>query len=396
MARFLSSEAVTEGHPDKVCDIISDSILDAYLELDPDSRVAVETTAKDGLVVIEGEISVPRVLDHVAIVRQALHDIGYTTAESGIDPDGCGIINNIRPRVFDNPQGNYGDTLSVADKEEAYNTFGGDQGIMIGYANDDTDALMPLPIYASNRIAERLAYVRKNGIIPQLRPDGKVLVTVEYTDDLRPVAFRHVLISAQHSPELSLDEVRAQVREKVLDPVLAQFPKVDSSDVHVVINTSEFHTGGPKADSGLTGRKIIVDTYGGFAAHGGGAFSGKDPRKPDRSAAYAARWVAKNIVAAGLARRAQVSLGYFRNTAAPVNVDIETYGTETVPREAIQKAVEKVFDLRQLAIIEQLNLRRPIYRKTAAYGHFGRQGEEFTWENTEKSEILYRTAKNVL
>lgn len=393
MTRLLSSEAVTEGHPDKVCDIISDSILDAYLTLDPDSRVAVETTAKDGLVVVEGEVSVPRVLDHVEITRQALRDIGYTTAESGIDPDGCGIINNIRPRVFDNPQGDYGDTDEITDKETAYNTFGGDQGIMIGYANDDTDALMPLPAYAANRIAERLAYVRKNGIIPLLRPDGKVLVTVEYTDDLKPLAFRHILISTQHDPRLSVEDVRREVRKNVLDPVLATFPNIDSDNIDVVINASAFHTGGPKADSGLTGRKIIVDTYGGFAAHGGGAFSGKDPRKPDRSAAYAARWVAKTIVAAGLARRAQVSLGYFRNQASPVSVDIETYGTQTVPRSAIQHAVGRVFDLRQLAIIDQLNLRRPIYRKTAAYGHFGRTGEEFTWESTDRAGALRSAAQ---
>ena len=364
MTRLISSEAVTEGHPDKVCDIISDSILDAYLALDPDSRVAVETTAKDGLVVVEGEVSVPRILDHVEITRQALRDIGYTTADSGIDPDGCGIINNIRPRVFDNPQGNYGDTDKIADKETAYNTFGGDQGIMIGYANDDTDALMPLPAYAANRIAERLAYARKNGIIPLLRPDGKVLVTVEYTDDLKPIAFRHVLISTQHDPHLSVKEVRDAVRAEVLDPVLETFHGISTDDVDVVINASPFHTGGPKADSGLTGRKIIVDTYGGFAAHGGGAFSGKDPRKPDRSAAYAARWVAKTIVAA----------------------------TQSVPRETIQHAVEQVFDLRQLAIIDELNLRRPIYRKTAAYGHFGRSGEEFTWERTDKADALRAAA----
>ena len=255
---------------------------------------------------------------------------------------------------------------------------------------------MPLPVYAANRIAERLAYVRKNGIIPLLRPDGKVLVTVEYTDDLRPVAFRDVLISAQHAPELSVEDVRREVREKVLDPVLETFPGVAHDDLHVVINQNEFNTGGPQGDSGLTGRKIIVDTYGGFAAHGGGAFSGKDPRKPDRSAAYAARWVAKNIVAAGLARRVQVSLGYFRNVGAPVSVDIETYGTESVPREAIQKAVEEVFDLRQLAIIERLELRRPIYRKTAAYGHFGRDDADFTWERTDEVDTLLRAAKNVL
>lgn len=397
MTRLLTSESVTEGHPDKVCDIISDSILDAYLEVDPDSRVAVETSAKDGLVVVEGEVSAPRTLDHVAIVRKAIADIGYTDAASGLDPEGAGVINNIRPREFDSNDGgawgNYGDDTKVS-REEAYNTFGGDQGLMVGYASDDTKALLPLPIYAASRLAERLGYVRKNGIIPLLRPDGKTLVSVEYANDniTDPRAIRHVLISTQHSDKLALDDVRAQVREYVLEPVLATLG-VDASEAEVVINRSPFINGGPKADAGLTGRKIIVDTYGGIAGHGGGAFSGKDPRKPDRSAAYAARWAAKNIVAAGLARRAQVQLGYFNRVATPITIDVETFGTETVAREKIQRAVAATFDFRQLAIIDQLDLRRPIYRKTAAYGHFGRNDADFTWERTDKVDELLRNVK---
>lgn len=392
MGRILVSESVTEGHPDKVCDIISDSILDAYLEIDPDSRVAVETSAKDGLVVVEGEVSAPQTLDHVAIVREAIASIGYTSAAVGLDAEGAGVINNIRPREFDSEDGgafgNFGDD-SELDREEAYNTFGGDQGLMIGYASDDTKALLPLPIYAASRLAERLAYVRKNGIVPLLRPDGKTLVSVEYANDniTDPKAIRHILISTQHSDELGLDEVRALVREHVLEPVLETLD-VDASQAQVVINESPFINGGPKADAGLTGRKIIVDTYGGVAGHGGGAFSGKDPRKPDRSAAYAARWAAKNIVAAGLARRAQVELGYLNRSASPITVDVETFGTETVDRAAIERAVRKTFDFRQLAIIDELDLRRPIYRKTAAYGHFGRDDEDFTWERTDKVEAL--------
>ncbi|NEG88476.1 methionine adenosyltransferase [Bifidobacterium aerophilum] len=397
MTRLLTSESVTEGHPDKVCDIVSDTILDAYLELDPDSRVAVETSAKDGLVVVEGEVSAPRTLDHVALVRKAIASIGYTDAASGLDPEGAGVINNIRPREFDSNDGgawgNYGDDKKVS-KEEAYNTFGGDQGLMVGYASDDTKALLPLPIYAASRLAERLAYVRKNGIIPLLRPDGKTLVSVEYANDdiTDPRAIRHILISTQHSDKLALDDVREQVRKEVLEPVLATLD-VDASEAEVVINRSAFINGGPKADAGLTGRKIIVDTYGGIAGHGGGAFSGKDPRKPDRSAAYAARWAAKNIVAAGLARRAQVQLGYFNRVARPITIDVETFGTETVDRTKIQEAVAKTFDFRQLAIIDELDLRRPIYRKTAAYGHFGRDDADFTWERTDKVEELLRNVR---
>ena len=397
MTRLLTSESVTEGHPDKVCDIVSDSILDAYLTLDPDSRVAVETSAKDGLVVVEGEVSAPKVLNHVSIVRQAIAGIGYTDAASGIDPEGAGIIDNIRPREFDSNDGgawgNYGDSSAVS-REEAYNTFGGDQGLMVGYACDDTKTLLPLPIYAASRLAERLAAVRKDGTIPELRPDGKTLVSVEYANDnvTDPRAIRHVLISTQHSDKIALEDVRAQVRASVLEPVLESLD-VDSSQADVVINRSPFINGGPKADAGVTGRKIIVDTYGGIAGHGGGAFSGKDPRKPDRSAAYAARWAAKNIVAAGLARRAQVQLGYFNRVAQPISIDVETFGTETVDRAAIQRAVSKTFDFRQLAIIDELNLRRPIYRKTAAYGHFGREDPDFTWERTDKVDELLKNVK---
>lgn len=388
--RFLTSEAVTEGHPDKVCDIISDAVLDAYLALDPDSRVAVETSAKDGLVVVEGEVSAPRFLDHIKIVRDAIASIGFTDAYSGLDPQGCGIINNIRPREFDSNSGVFGDIndVSALSKEQQYEAFGGDQGLMVGYACDDTPQLMPLPIYAANRLAESLAEARKSGRLPFLRPDGKTLVSVEYQSDLLdPVRITHVLISTQHDADITLDEVRNAVREQVLLPTIDALG-YSLEDAQVVINRSRFVNGGPRADAGLTGRKIIVDTYGGIAAHGGGAFSGKDPHKPDRSAAYAARWVAKNIVAAGLARRAQVQIGYFHRTARPISIDIETFGTQQVERAAIQHAVEQTFDLRQLAIMDRLNLFRPIYQKTAAYGHFGRNDPDFTWEQTDVIDEL--------
>ncbi|MBT1166663.1 methionine adenosyltransferase [Bifidobacterium simiarum] len=386
MTRVLTSESVTEGHPDKACDIISDSILDAYLQVDGRSAVAAEATAKDGLVVVEGEISAPTVLDHVEITRQALRDIGYTDAESGINPDGCGIINNIRPREFDENLGNY-DVNTGKAEEELLDAPAQDQGIVVGYAINDNPSLQPLPIYTASRLAERLAYVRKNGIVPELRPDGKVIVSLEYDDDFRPQAITNVLISTQHSPKLSLEAVRSAVREHVVAPVLDAID-VRHDDATVTINNGPFHNGGPKADSGLTGRKIIVDTYGGLAAHGGGAFSGKDPSKVDRSAAYAARWVAKNIVAAGLAYRAQVTIGYFALQAKPISVDVETFGTQTVDREKIVEAVNRVFDLRPYSIIRDLDLQRPIYRKTAAYGHFGRDDKDFTWERTDRADAL--------
>lgn len=391
MARYITSESVTEGHPDKVCDIVSDSILDAYLEVDPDSRVAVETTAKDGLVVVEGEVSASRTLDHVQIARDAIAGIGYTDADSGLDPYGAGVVNNIRPRFFDSNQvEGYGNLHDADDltREEAYERFGGDQGLVVGYATDDTRELFPLPLLAAHRLAQRLATVRKTGVIPELRPDGKTLVSVEYGDDLLdPRTITNVLISTQHSPDIPVEQVRERVRAEVLDPVLAGLD-VDSSHADVIINKEPFVTGGPKADAGVTGRKIIVDTYGGVAGHGGGAFSGKDPRKSDRSAAYAARWAAKNVVAAGLARRVQIQIGYSYATAKPVTVDVETFGTEKVSRDKIQAAVERTFDFRLLAIIDRLDLRRPIYRKTAAYGHFGRNDPDFTWERTDRVDEL--------
>ncbi|KAA8819584.1 methionine adenosyltransferase [Bifidobacterium vespertilionis] len=387
MTRLLTSESVTEGHPDKVCDIISDSILDAYLTVSPLSAVAAETTAKDGLVVVEGEVSAPTVLDHVEIARQALRDIGYTDADSGISPDGAGIINNIRPRDFDGNVGNY-DRLVGKSGDELLDVPAQDQGIVVGYAVDDNPSLLPLPIYIASRIAERLAQVRKDGTLPLLRPDGKVIVSIEYDDDLHPVAFRNVSLSTQHSPDFVLDDVRSAVREQVIDPVLARIDVPLAANAIVKVNNGPFINGGPKADSGLTGRKIIVDTYGGLAAHGGGAFSGKDPSKVDRSAAYAARWVAKNIVAAGLAYRAQVTIGYFVAESDPISIDVETYGTETVDRARIVDAVKRVFDLRPFAIIRELDLQRPIYRPTAAYGHFGRTEPDFTWERTDRVDAL--------
>ena len=386
MSRYFVSESVTEGHPDKVADKVSDAILDAYLAKDPDSRVAVETTVKDGLVTVEGEVSAPFILDHVAIARKAIAEIGYTTADSGIDPYGAGVINNIRPRDFDSTTGNYGQE-SGKDKEKVYDSFIGDQGLVVGYATNETDAYLPLPYVAATKLAERLAYVRKHGIVPQLRPDGKTLVVVKYGEDLRAERFDTVLISTQHSQDIAVEDVREKVRQNVLVPVLDSFG-LDYSDAHIVINYSSFVHGGPYADAGLTGRKVIVDTYGGFASHGGGAFSGKDPRKADRSEAYAARWAAKNIVAAGLADRAKVTLGFIVGQGSPASIDVETYGTEHVPRPTIQQAVETVFDFRLLSVVDQLQLARPIYYKTAAYGHFGRNDPDFTWERLDKVDAL--------
>ena len=398
MSRYLVSESVTEGHPDKVADKISDAIVDAYLAKDPDSRVAVETVVKEGLISLEGEISAPFTLNHAQIARQAAAEIGYTDADSGLDPQGAGIINNVWPRDFDSNIGDWGEAreLSPEEKEKLYNSYVGDQGLVIGYATDETKEYLPLPYVAATKLAERLAYVRKNGIIPQLRPDGKTEVIVEYSEDLtRALRFDAVLISTQHSPEISLEDVRKRVHDEVLVPVLDQFG-LDYSRATIVINRSTFIHGGPHSDAGLTGRKVVVDTYGGIGSHGGGAFSGKDPHKADRSEAYAARWAAKNVVAAGLAHRAQVTLGFVLGQGAPASIDVETFGTETVPRQAIQRAVEKVFDFRLLSIIDQLDLERPIYYKTAAYGHFGRNDPDFTWERLDKADALRQAAQEAL
>ena len=390
MSRYLISESVTEGHPDKVADKISDAIVDAYLAKEPDARVAVETVVKEGLISLQGEISAPFTLNHGEIARKAAEEIGYTDADSGLDPRGAGVINNVWPRDFSSDLGDFGqeDASSEEEKEHIYDTFVGDQGLVVGYATDETAEYLPLPYVAATKLAQRLAYVRKNGIIPQLRPDGKTEVVVEYNEDLsRALRFAAVLISTQHSPDIALEDVRSQVREQVLEPVLDEFG-LDYSRARIVINRTPFIQGGPHSDAGLTGRKVVVDTYGGIGSHGGGAFSGKDPHKADRSEAYAARWAAKNIVAAGLAHRAQVTLGFILGQGAPVSIDVETYGTEQVPREIIQKAVEQVIDFRLLSIIDQLDLERPIYYKTAAYWHFGHDDPDYTWEKTDKVDAL--------
>ena len=390
MSRYLISESVTEGHPDKVADKISDAIVDAYLAKEPDARVAVETVVKEGLISLQGEISAPFTLNHGEIARKAAEEIGYTDADSGLDPRGAGVINNVWPRDFSSDLGDFGqeDASSEEEKEHIYDTFVGDQGLVVGYATDETAEYLPLPYVAATKLAQRLAYVRKNGIIPQLRPDGKTEVVVEYNEDLsRALRFAAVLISTQHSPDIALEDVRSQVREQVLEPVLDEFG-LDYSRARIVINRTPFIQGGPHSDAGLTGRKVVVDTYGGIGSHGGGAFSGKDPHKADRSEAYAARWAAKNIVAAGLAHRAQVTLGFILGQGAPVSIDVETYGTEQVPREIIQKAVEQVIDFRLLSIIDQLDLELPIYYKTAAYGHFGHDDPDYTWEKTDKVDAL--------
>lgn len=388
--RLFTSESVTEGHPDKVSDQISDAILDALLEKDPNSRVAVETLVTTGLVHIAGEVDTQGYVEIPRLVRSVIKRIGYTSSAIGFDGDSCGISISIGQQSSDIAQG-VDKSLESRDDQgdgDPYNLQGaGDQGLMFGYATDETESLMPLPIHAAHRLAERLAYVRKEQIIPGLRPDGKTQVTVAYEDD-RPVGLDTVVVSSQHDPDVSQADLREAVEQLVVRPVVEQL-HIDASDYKLFVNpTGKFITGGPKGDAGLTGRKIIVDTYGGMARHGGGAFSGKDPSKVDRSAAYATRWVAKNVVAAGLAKRCEVQVAYAIGVAKPVGLYVETFGTEKVPLDKIQVAINKVFDLRPAAIVEQLDLLRPIYSKTAAYGHFGRDLPEFTWEATNKVEEL--------
>ncbi len=395
--RLISSESVTEGHPDKVCDQISDAILDDMLRQDPHSHVAVETSAAIGQFLVFGEATSAGYSDIQGIVRRVVRDIGYTSSEVGLDADSCGVLVSLTEQ---SPEINQGVSRlkpqeeTEVSREERYEAQGaGDQGIMFGYATDETDVLMPLPIYLSHRLSFRLAEVRKQGIVPHLRPDGKTQVTIEYDDNDRPVRVDTVLVSTQHDPQVAHDWLMAQLREHVIEPVLDEVcgDAVRHDDYRVLVNpTGSFVLGGPAADAGLTGRKIIVDTYGGAAHHGGGAFSGKDPSKVDRSAAYATRWVAKNIVAAGLARKVEVQVAYAIGVADPVSINVNTFGTATqgVSDERIQAAVRKVFDLRPAAIIDELDLLRPIYRKTAAYGHFGRTDPDFTWERTDKVDEL--------
>ena len=395
--KLISAESVTEGHPDKVCDQISDEILDDLLRQDPQSHVAVETSAATGVFLVFGEVTSEGYVDVQAKVRQTLRRIGYTSSEVGLDADSCGVIVAITGQSAEINQGVArlsGQEESEVSREERYEAQGaGDQGVMFGYATDETDVLMPLPIHLAHRLAYRLAEVRKSGEVAHLRPDGKTQVTIEYDEDNNPLRVDTVLISTQHDPEATQEWLRGQLKEHVIDPVLDEVlgDKVRHDDYRQLVNpTGSFILGGPAADAGLTGRKIIVDTYGGAAHHGGGAFSGKDPSKVDRSAAYATRWVAKNIVAAGLAHRVEVQVAYAIGVADPVSINVETFGTEIggVTRDQIQQAVRKVFDLRPAAIIDELDLKRPIYAKTAAYGHFGRTDADFTWERTDKVDEL--------
>ncbi|MCC3301325.1 methionine adenosyltransferase [Arthrobacter sp. zg-Y895] len=387
--RLFTSESVTEGHPDKICDQISDAILDGLLKVDPESRVAVETLVTTGLVHVAGEVTTEGYVEIPQLVRDTILDIGYDSSANGFDGARCGVSVSIGQQspeiasgVFNSLENRTGKVMDPYDAQGA-----GDQGIMFGYASDETSVLMPTPIWLAHRLSERLTTVRKDGTLPYLRPDGKTQVTVGYDGD-RPVSVDSVVVSTQHAAELDLEQLRADMVEYVVNPVLAG-TDLDISDVEHIINPGgPFVIGGPVGDAGLTGRKIIVDTYGGFARHGGGAFSGKDPSKVDRSAAYAMRWVAKNVVAAGLARRAEIQIAYAIGMARPVGIYVETFGTETVDPARIADAVKEVFDLRPLGIINGLDLKRPIYQRTAAHGHFGREDEGFTWERKDKVEDL--------
>ena len=390
--RLFTSESVTEGHPDKVCDQISDAFLDAILEQDPEARVAVETMVTTGLVHVVGEVTTSAYVEIPAVVRQVLQHIGYTSSEIGFDAASCGVsvsIGQQSPDIAAGVDTSYEARADSADVDPLDRQGAGDQGLMFGYASGETPSFMPLPVWLAHRLSERLSLVRKEGLVDYLRPDGKTQVTIAYDGD-RPVRLDTVVLSTQHAPGVSLgSRLQPDVIEHVVDPVLASLAalgvQLDVGHPKVLVNpTGQFVIGGPQGDAGLTGRKIIVDTYGGMARHGGGAFSGKDPSKVDRSAAYAMRWVAKNVVAAGLARRCEVQVAYAIGKAHPVGLYVETFGTETVPVERIQAAIERVFDLRPAAIVRDLDLLRPIYSRTASYGHFGRELADFTWERTDR------------
>ena len=389
---FFTSESVTEGHPDKICDQISDAVLDAILEKDPMGRVACETTVSTGLVHIMGEISTSCYVDIPKITREVIREIGYDRAKYGFDCDTCGIITNIDEQSGDIALGVDKALENKTGEEAQLQNGAGDQGMMFGYACDETPELMPLAISLSHKLAKRLAAVRKSGELSYLRPDGKTQVTVEYDENRRPVRVDTVVISTQHAPEAELEQIRRDMIERVIKPTVPA-ALLDDNTKYLINPTGRFVIGGPQGDSGLTGRKIIVDTYGGSAPHGGGAFSGKDPTKVDRSAAYAARYVAKNVVAAGLASRCQVELAYAIGVAAPVSVLVETFGTGKVADSELEKSVRKVFDLRPSAIIRDLDLRRPIYRQLAAYGHMGREDLGVSWEKTDRTQALLDALK---
>lgn len=389
---LFTSESVTEGHPDKICDQISDAILDAIIEEDPNARVACETTVSTGLVHIMGEISTESYVDIPKITREVIRDIGYTRAKYGFDADTCGIITNIDEQSSDIAMGVDKAFENKTGEDDELQNGAGDQGMMFGYACDETPELMPLAISLSHKLAKRLTEVRKSGLLDYLRPDGKTQVTVEYDEERNPIRIDTVVVSSQHSADVDMDELRRAITEHVIFETIPTSLLDDKTKIFIN-PTGRFVIGGPQGDSGLTGRKIIVDTYGGSAPHGGGAFSGKDPTKVDRSAAYAARYVAKNIVAAGLAKRCQIQLAYAIGVARPVSVQVETFGTGTVSDDRLEEAVMKVFDLRPSAIIRDLDLRKPIYRKLAAYGHMGREDLNVKWEETDRTEALLEAVK---
>ena len=389
MARhyLFTSESVTEGHPDKVCDQISDAVLDAILEQDPNGRVACETTACTGLIHVMGEITTSCYVDIAHIAREVVRDIGYDRGKYGFDCDTCAVVTSIDEQSADIAMGVDKSLENKEGTDSELSNGAGDQGMMFGYACDETPELMPLPLSLAQKLCKRMAEVRKSGQVPYMRPDGKSQVTVEYDEAGRPMRVDTVVISTHHGPEAALEQIRADMIKLVIKPTIPAWLLDEGTKIYVN-PTGRFVVGGPQGDSGLTGRKIIVDTYGGAAPHGGGAFSGKDPTKVDRSAAYAARWVAKNVVAAGLADCCQVQLAYAIGVARPVSIRVDTFGTGSVSDGALEQAVERVFDLRPSAIIRRLDLRRPIYRQLAAYGHFGRPELDLPWEKTDMVEAL--------
>lgn len=384
---LFTSESVTEGHPDKVCDQISDAILDAILEKDPYARVACETSVTTGMVLVAGEITTDCYVDIPHVVRKTVEEIGYTRAKYGFDAETCAVLTSINEQSPDIAMGVNEALESRGNGEDKYDKIGaGDQGMMFGYACNETEELMPMPISLAHKLARRLTEVRKNGTLSYLRPDGKTQVTVEYHDN-KPVRIENIVVSTQHSPDVELETIKKDIIEYVIKKTVPE-NMIDENTKYYVNPTGRFVIGGPMGDAGLTGRKIIVDTYGGYGRHGGGAFSGKDPTKVDRSAAYAARYVAKNIVAAGLADKCEVGLAYAIGVARPLSIYVDTFGTGKVEDEKIEELVRKHFDLRPAAIIDKLDLRRPIYKQTASYGHFGRTDLDLPWEKTDKAEIL--------